>query len=111
VFGHRAALAALDEPTVSGDFPSRRTSPQIVPEQATRDALWRLAGIERDRRDLERLLDDPFPLARVIATCALAREESRGAHQRRDHPRQDHALDHTHAVVRGSDPPLFERWN
>jgi L-aspartate oxidase len=81
-----------------------------VPDQATRDALWRLAGIEREPRELERLLDDPFPLARVIATSALAREESRGAHQRRDHPRQDPALDRTHAVVRGGDPPLFERW-
>ena len=60
---------------------------------------------------LEQLLEDPFPLARVIATSALAREESRGAHQRRDHPRQDPALDYTHAVVRRDDPPVFERWS
>jgi L-aspartate oxidase len=111
VFGNRAALSALDEPELAGSFPRPpRTAPQIVPDQATRDALWRLAGIEREPRELERLLDDPFPLARVIATSALAREESRGAHQRRDHPRQDPALDRTHAVVRGGDPPLFERW-
>src|SRR3954452_5387073 len=109
VFGNRAALRALDEPTTEGEFPPARTPPpQIVPEQSTRDALWQLAGIERSPRELEQLLDDPFPLARVIAGCALAREESRGAHQRRDHPRQDESLDRTHNVVRGGDPPLFE---
>ena len=111
VFGNRAALAALGEPAVEGPFPPPRPTPQIVPDQSTREALWRLAGIERDARGLERLLEDPFPLARVIATSALAREESRGAHQRRDHPRQDESLDRTHAVVRGGDPPLFERWD
>ena len=110
VFGNRAARAALGEPSFGGDFPPPRPAPQIVPEQSTRDALWELAGLERDARGLARLLEDPFPLARVVATSALAREESRGAHQRRDHPLQDRGLDHTHAVVRGSDPPLFERW-
>jgi L-aspartate oxidase len=111
VFGHRAALAALDEPAVDGPFPAARAAPQVVPGQSTRDALWLFAGIERDAPGLEQLLRDPFPLARVIAGCALAREESRGAHQRRDHPRQDQRLDRVHAVVRGSDPPLFERWD
>jgi L-aspartate oxidase len=111
VFGHRAAVAALDGPKLAGDFPRPRPAPATMPEQATRDALWKLAGIERDAHGLERLLDDPFPLARVIATSALAREESRGAHQRRDHPRLDESLDRTHAVVLGSDPPLFTRWD
>jgi L-aspartate oxidase len=110
VFGRRAALAALDEPPAERRFPQARPAPAIAPEQSTRDALWRYAGLERDATGLERLLDDPFPLARVIATCALAREESRGAHQRRDHPRQDPLLDRTHTVVLGGDPPLFERW-
>ncbi len=112
VFARRAALAASDEPGVAtAEFPAAREAPPVVPEASTREALWRLAGIERDPRGLEELLGDPFPLARVIATSALAREESRGAHQRRDHPRQDSGLDWTHAVVRGGDPPLFERWN
>jgi L-aspartate oxidase len=110
VFGHRSALAALDEPGLVAEFPARRSAPAIVPDQSTRDALWRLAGIERDARDLEKLLSDSFPLARVIGTCALAREESRGAHQRREFPRQDAALDRRHAVVTGGDPPLFEHW-
>jgi L-aspartate oxidase len=110
VFGSRAALAAVDEPSLVGEFPRPRTAPQIVPQQSTRDALWRLAGLEREPRELDQLLRDGFPLARVIATSALAREESRGAHQRRDHPRQDPSLDRMHAVVNGSDPPLFESW-
>jgi L-aspartate oxidase len=104
-------LAALDEPAVAGSFPPARQAPPVVPEQPTRDALWQLAGLERDAQGLEQLLGDPFPLARVIATCALAREESRGAHQRRDHPRQDQDLDRRHAVVLGGDPPVFERWS
>jgi L-aspartate oxidase len=111
VFGSRAGRSALGEPRWDGEFPRARPAPPTVPGQSTRDALWRLAGIERDAAGLERLLDDPFPLARVIATCALAREESRGAHQRRDHPLHDERLDRMHAVVRGSDPPLFERWD
>ena len=82
-----------------------------MPEQSTRDALWRLAGLERDARGLEQLLDDPFPLARVIATCALAREESRGAHQRTDRTETDRSLDRMHAVVVATDPPEFQYWN
>ncbi|MFL5894461.1 MAG: L-aspartate oxidase [Thermoleophilaceae bacterium] len=111
VFGHRAALAALGEPASAGRFPPLRPAPALYPAQSTRDALWRHAGLERDARGLEQLLSDPFPLARVIATCALAREESRGAHQRRDHPRQDEVLNRMHAVVNGGDPPLFARWS
>ena len=112
VFGRRAAGAAAElpaPPAEPGPPPGR--GPDPVPPPSTRAALWRCAGIVRDPAQLERLAaEDPFPLARAIARAALAREESRGAHQRRDHPSQDQSLDHTHAVVRGSDPPLFERW-
>ena len=111
VFGHRAALRAVDEPATTAALPPARPAPPVVPEQSTRDALWRLAGLERDARGLEQLLDDPFPLARVIATCALAREESRGAHQRTDRTETDRSLDRMHAVVVATDPPEFQYWN
>ena len=50
------------------------------------------AGLERDAAGLRELADDPHPLARLIAACALHREESRGAHRRSDFPRLDPAL-------------------
>jgi L-aspartate oxidase len=99
VFGHRAAHAALDEPAPPSDAGPPEPGPSPVPPPATRDALWRLAGIERTREELEQLLDDPFPLARLIAGSALAREESRGAHQRSDHPVTDLGCDEMHLTV------------
>jgi L-aspartate oxidase len=83
-----------------------------VPPRPTRTALWQLAGIERDAQGLARLAEtDPFPLARRIARSALAREESRGAHQRSDFPDLDPALDQTHSLVSRDDPARFARWD
>jgi L-aspartate oxidase len=114
VFGGRAALAALDEP--SRPRPSKRerqTPPLIQPEEQTRMALWRCAGIERDADGLRKLLDDPYPLARLVGACALARAESRGAHSRLDFPDTDAALNGRHTIVgEGSKTPKtrFESW-
>jgi L-aspartate oxidase len=102
VFGARAASAGLDEPDPGpATADARPPAPEALvrPSRATQEALWRDAGIVRSREGLERLLDDPHPLARLVAACALRREESRGAHQRADHPALDHDLDHRHAVV------------
>jgi L-aspartate oxidase len=110
VFGRRAALAATAEPgTPSGGL---RAEPDIPapPSEATRAALWRHAGLRRDAADLRELLDDPYPLARLIGAACLAREESRGAHQRTDHPDTDPALDLTHTLVGAAVAPSFERW-
>ncbi len=110
VLGARAAHAAFDEPPAGPGPPTRPPStPLQLPGPETRDALWRDAGIVRDREGLERLLGDPHPLARIVARCALLRDETRGAHVRRDHPRTDPSLDRMHAVVRDGDL-AFERW-
>ncbi len=77
----------------------------------TREALWRRAGVLRDEQELTELLADPHPLARLIARCALARTESRGAHLRSDHPHSDPAFAHRHAVVAGGDDELtWQEW-
>jgi L-aspartate oxidase len=59
---------------------------------------------------LRALLEDRYPLARLIAASCLAREESRGAHQRVDHPQRDPALDGMHTLVGAGLEPAFERW-
>jgi L-aspartate oxidase len=112
VFGRRSAIAALDQPALPaamGEPPGPGPSP--VPPPETRAALWRLAGLERSEAGLTELADDPFPLARMVAACALARRESRGAHQRADYPDTDPALDLTHSVVNKSGAiPRSETW-
>jgi len=102
VFGHRAARAGLDDPA-----PRRQSALAAAPDadlapaptRETRAAMWRDAGLERNAPGLRRLLDDPHPLARLVAASALAREESRGAHARADQPACDAALDGRHSVI------------
>jgi L-aspartate oxidase len=111
VFGRRAARAAVDEPAPPNEVGAPPPpGPPPVPPPETRSALWRFAGLERNPEDLEQLTSDPFPLARMIARCALARAESRGAHQRIDHPEPDPALDYRHSLVYGDEPARFEEW-
>ena len=111
VFGRRAAPCRHRRARRSpapGPAPSR-TCPRR-PSEATRAALWRHAGLRRDAAGLSELLDDPYPLARLIGAACLAREESRGAHQRTDHPDTDRSLDLTHTLVGADAAPSFERW-
>jgi L-aspartate oxidase len=63
----------------------------------------------RTPEGLRTLLDDPHPLARLVAQCALHRQETRGSHVRTDFPATDPGLDGCHAVVRDG-APAFERW-
>jgi L-aspartate oxidase len=115
VFARRAAAAALGEPppTAAGErdvlaLRERTATPQASAQ--TRAALWRDAGIERSREGLERLADDEHPLAALVARCALARRESRGAHTRSDFPKTERALDARHAVVQAGGEIEWEAW-
>jgi len=89
----------------------RASTPPRPADRATRDALWLHAGIERTREGLEGLLGASHPLARLIARCALARTESRGAHLRRDYPSRDPALDHRHVVVTAGGETEWQTWS
>jgi L-aspartate oxidase len=108
VLGARAAAAAAEEPAVDEppDPPAWRFKP---PPAETRDAVWELAGPLRSAERLERLLSDPYPLARLIARFALERQESRGSHRRLEFPERDPALDGKHLVC-GEGELRWETW-
>jgi L-aspartate oxidase len=112
VFGSRAARAALCEPEPNRGAPVERTpvSPPAPLTAQSREALWELGGLERDGEGLARLAQDPHPLVRLIAACALTRRESRGAHRRRDYCERDDTLDHCHVTVTAGGEPVFEHW-
>jgi L-aspartate oxidase len=111
VFGRRAALAACSEeaPAAAGGQVADSPAPEL-PGEDTRAALWRHAGLRRDAEGLAELREDPYTLARLIAAACITREESRGAHQRIDHPDTDPELDCMHTLVGRDDQPVFERW-
>jgi L-aspartate oxidase len=108
VFGARAAAAAAAAEGASRpEPPARRFEP---PTARMREAVRRHAGPRRDAESLEPLLDDPYPLARLIARAGLERRESRGPHQRSDHPAQDPALDRIHILIDPDESVRTERW-
>ena len=81
------------------------------PSRATREAMWRHAGLERSAEGLAPLLEDEHPLARLVAACALSREETRGAHARSDFPGTASTLDGRHTVVdAAAATPRTEPW-
>jgi L-aspartate oxidase len=108
VLGSRAAAAASAEPEAGSapDPPAWRFDP---PPAETRESVWALAGPLRTADQLERLLADPYPLARLIARFALERAESRGSHRRLEFPATDPALDGRHLLCAG-DELRWETW-
>jgi L-aspartate oxidase len=114
VFGARAARAALEQAQLGGGpaaaaAPPASTRPPRL-QQSSREALWRDAGLERGAEGLRALLEDPHPLVRMIATCALARTESRGAHRRTDFPATDPSFENRHVTVAGDGEAALELW-
>ena len=102
VFGARAGRAAAAEAPAAGAAAPLMAA-DLAPGdlQTLRQAMSRDAGVIRDASGLQRLLDvidaleiaggrsAPLVAARLIATSALNRRESRGGHYRTDFP--DHA--------------------
>ncbi len=113
VFGRRAALRGLEEPTAAEALVAAPEQPvAAAPTRETRKAMWRHAGLERDAEGLRPLLEDPHPLARLVARSALFREETRGAHARSEFPERDLALDGRHTVIdAGADAPRLQPWS
>ncbi len=117
VFAARAVANALSQPAHAGAAPTERDLKTLralpapaVAERSTRTALWRDAGVVRTEEGLSRLLEDPHPLARLIARCALARTESRGAHLRAEYRERDPALDFRHVLITGEDSLSWQTW-
>jgi L-aspartate oxidase len=131
VFGARAAEAmAGDEhpqpqadvgPVMRGPAGSKQRTGM---RQELRDRAWACLGLERDATGLKGLLDwldtvrrdgltDPadrvsVDVAWAMATSALFREESRGAHFRTDFPRTDDARFRGHTLLDGAGPRLVD---
>ncbi len=116
VFGARAARSALAEPLPTEDAVAemKRGAGPVEPPPpvsvASREALWRHAGLERDGAGLKRLAQDEHPLVRLIAASALTRTESRGAHQRTDFPERDPQFDGRHVTITAGGTPAVEHW-
>jgi len=119
VFGARAAAAAVAEseaaPATShvgegSEGPGVDSQSASIPVES-RLALWRHAGLQRNGDGLRTLVDDSHPLVRLIASSALAREESRGAHQRSDFPERNPELDRRHVMLGRHREPTLTGWS
>jgi len=118
VFARRAVADALSRsaPAAAALADSELQALRELPappsaDRETREALWRDAGVVRSEAGLKRLLESPHPLTGLIARCALARTESRGAHLRVEYPQPDRTFDHEHAVIDGSGELAWQRWS
>ena len=111
VFGRRAALAALEEPSPGTRSRDIALADEVAVTPELREALWEDAGLLRSADGLARLTSSRHLLTSLVARSALAREESRGGHFRVDFPGEDPTLDGLHTVVRPGREPELERWS
>ena len=97
VFGGRTAAAIRSESAVASRSETVQSPSEIstARHEEIRDITWRCAGIVRNATGLKKGLkllsrikgeSNLLAVARIIHECALAREESRGAHYREDFP-------------------------
>jgi L-aspartate oxidase len=134
VFGARAAEAMAGDGNQQAPDDAGTPGPVMMgppgPKQRTgmrqelRDRAWAGLGLERNATGLKDLLDwldtvrrdgvtDPadrvgVDVAWAMATSALFREESRGAHFRTDFPRTDDARFHGHTLLDEAGPRLVD---
>lgn len=116
VFGGRAAEVAVAEAAGMDrgrgpDARLDRVREFSPPTEATRKAVWELAGPIRTGEELEQLTGDEYVLARAIGRAGLARRESRGGHRRADFPGLDPELDGIHFVYCPDGSIREERWD
>jgi L-aspartate oxidase len=90
-----ATFTAPTTAAVNGAWPQHADEAEVA---QLRTRMHSLVGVARDRAGLTQMLDHvasrsgavrasaPFVTARLIASCALNREESRGGHYRTDFP-------------------------
>jgi L-aspartate oxidase len=142
VYGARAADAMVDDAGALPAFDADSEAPAsgsgpAIDRQAIRTHAWEWLGLERDGDGLRRLLSFLEPLragggtprdrseaenrnladvAWAMATGALAREESRGGHFRKDCPETDDVRFRKHTLIEGKtlrladvDSPIPER--
>ena len=133
VFGRRCGATATRDCTRSASAPplAQLESPSYEPaygqlniedvRDSLRSLMWRDAGVERNREDMESAigmitfwcryvadrefrspegweLQNMLTVARLMMTAALRREESRGAHYRSDFPQTSEQW-HIHSVL------------
>ena len=111
VFGRRAALSALDEPSL----PRRLAAPVSMPAERVasaelREQVWLEAGVIRNPDSLAHLATTADPVAALVARFALARAESRGVHYRIDAPVASPAFE-GHLVLRPGRDLVLEHWS